>query len=125
MGDAEERELRKHGRNTMRVRGTTIQTNRAFKVVVPSIVHLVVRLFDQTGTQALANQAYQIKGPQSFEGTTDAQGRFEHLSVTRGAYTVSVPHAGSGQTHTVGVPWTMDKSVPHLQHVRGYQSLPL
>ncbi|HEX9618603.1 MAG TPA: OmpA family protein, partial [Polyangiaceae bacterium] len=59
-------------------------------VIVPPLGKLFVELFDRTGRVRHANRAYAIRGPESFEGTTDSQGRLLHQDVPPGDYTLEL-----------------------------------
>jgi hypothetical protein len=59
-------------------------------VIKPPLGKLFVELWDKTGRVRHANRAYQIMGPQSFEGTTDSDGRLLHESVFPGDYQLSL-----------------------------------
>jgi len=57
-------------------------------VIKPPVGKLFIELFDRSGRVRHANCPYRIEGPQSFEGTTDDQGRILHESVLPGDYTL-------------------------------------
>jgi outer membrane protein OmpA-like peptidoglycan-associated protein len=59
-------------------------------VIKPPLGKLFVELWDKTGRVRHANQTYQITGPQSFEGTTDDDGRLLHGDVFPGDYQLSL-----------------------------------
>ncbi len=55
-------------------------------VITPPRGKLFVELWDKFGRVRHANQKYSITGPQSFSGTTDAEGRLLHEEVVGGSY---------------------------------------
>jgi outer membrane protein OmpA-like peptidoglycan-associated protein len=55
-------------------------------VVKPPLGKLFVELFDKTGRVRHANRPFTITGPQSFEATTDDEGRFLQPDVFPGNY---------------------------------------
>jgi outer membrane protein OmpA-like peptidoglycan-associated protein len=59
-------------------------------VIKPPLGKLFAELFDKTGRVLHANRTYQITGPQSFEGTTDDDGRLLHEDVFPGDYQLSL-----------------------------------
>jgi outer membrane protein OmpA-like peptidoglycan-associated protein len=59
-------------------------------VIKPPLGELFVELWEKTGRVRHANSAYQITGPQSFEGTTDEDGRLLHEDVFPGDYTLAL-----------------------------------
>jgi len=59
-------------------------------VIKPPLGKLFVELWDKTGRVRHANRTYQITGPQSFEGTTDDDGRLLHEDVFPGDYSLSL-----------------------------------
>jgi len=59
-------------------------------VIKPPLGKLLVELWDKTGRARHANRTYQITGPQSFEGTTDDDGRLLHEDVFPGDYQLSL-----------------------------------
>lgn len=59
-------------------------------VIKPPLGKLFVELWDKTGRVRHANRTYQISGPQSFEGTTNEEGRLLHEGVFQGDYTLSL-----------------------------------
>jgi len=59
-------------------------------VIKPPLGKLCVELWDKTGRVRHANRTYQITGPQSFEGTTDEDGRLLHEDVIPGDYSLSL-----------------------------------
>jgi len=59
-------------------------------VIKPPPGKLFVELWDKTGRLRHANCTYQITGPQSFEGTTDEDGRLLHEDVFPGDYRLSL-----------------------------------
>lgn len=59
-------------------------------VIKPPLGKLFVELWDKTGRVRHANRTYQITGPQSFEGTTDEDGRLLHEDVFPGDYQLSL-----------------------------------
>jgi outer membrane protein OmpA-like peptidoglycan-associated protein len=59
-------------------------------VIKPPLGQLFVELRDKAGRVKLTSCDYQIAGPQSFAGKTDADGRLRHEDVLPGDYTLSV-----------------------------------
>lgn len=59
-------------------------------VIKPPLGKLFVELWDKTGRVRHANRSYQITGPQTFEGTTDEDGRLLHEDVFPGDYGLSL-----------------------------------
>lgn len=59
-------------------------------VIKPELGNLFVELWEKTGRVRHTNRAYRITGPQSFEGTTDAQGRLLHQEIFPGDYTLTL-----------------------------------
>ena len=59
-------------------------------VIEPPLGKLFVELWDSTGRVRHANRTYTISGPQSFEGTTDENGRLLHEGVFPGDYQLSL-----------------------------------
>lgn len=59
-------------------------------VIKPPLGKLFVELWDKTGRVRHANCDYQISGAQSFEGTTDDEGRLLHEDVFPGDYVLSL-----------------------------------
>lgn len=59
-------------------------------VIKPPLAKLQVELWEKTGRVRHANSAYRITGPQSFEGTTDEDGRLLHEEVFPGDYTLTL-----------------------------------
>jgi outer membrane protein OmpA-like peptidoglycan-associated protein len=59
-------------------------------VIKPPLGKLFVELWDKTGRVRHANRTYEITGPQSFEGTTDEDGRLIHEDVFPGDYQLSL-----------------------------------
>lgn len=59
-------------------------------VIKPPLGKLFVELWDKTGRVRHANRTYKITGPQSFEGTTDEDGRLLHEDVFPGDYQLSL-----------------------------------
>lgn len=59
-------------------------------VIKPPLGKLFVELFDKTGRVRHSNRSYQITGPQSFQGTTDSDGRLLHEGAFPGDYSLSL-----------------------------------
>lgn len=59
-------------------------------VIKPPLGKLFVELWDKAGRVRHSNCTYQITGPQSFEGTTDDDGRLLHEDVFQGDYALSL-----------------------------------
>jgi hypothetical protein len=98
-------------------------------VIRPPLGKLFVELFDKTGRVRLANRTYQISGPQSFEGTTDEDGRLLHEDVFPGDYTLSITlEAFSGDpdasTDVVTTPLVVLEPSAGSPQVRGVGAVP-
>ena len=73
------------------VRGLTLKPAVPNTVVIkPPLGKLFVELWDKSGRVLHAGQNYQISGPTTFSGTTDAQGRLLHEAVMPGDYTLEL-----------------------------------
>jgi outer membrane protein OmpA-like peptidoglycan-associated protein len=59
-------------------------------VIKPPLGKLFVELWEKTGRVRHAKRTYQITGPQSFEGTTDEDGRLLHEDAFPGDYSLSL-----------------------------------
>lgn len=59
-------------------------------VIKPPLGKIFAELWDKTGRVRHANRTYEISGPQSFEGTTDDDGRLLHKDVFPGDYQLSL-----------------------------------
>jgi len=59
-------------------------------VITPPVGKIFVELFDRNGRVRHANREYTIEGPESFSGTTDADGRLVHEDVLSGDYTLKL-----------------------------------
>jgi outer membrane protein OmpA-like peptidoglycan-associated protein len=59
-------------------------------VLKPALGRLSVELWEKTGRIRHANCDYEIAGPESFEGTTDEDGRLLHEEVFPGDYTLTL-----------------------------------